>query len=84
MKQPSILILGAGLAGLSAAEILSDAGFRVVLLEAKSEVGGRTHSQRWMALSLNAGLSSIIRIITRASYSGWRPLVLRLCCCQKR
>ena len=46
MKQPSILILGAGLAGLSAAETLSDAGFRVVLLEAKSEVGGRTHSQR--------------------------------------
>ena len=36
MKQPSILILGAGLAGLSAAETLSDAGFRVVLLEAVS------------------------------------------------
>ena len=72
MKQPSILILGAGLAGLSAAETLSDAGFRVVLLEAKSE-GWALHSSAWMALSLNAGLSSIIRIITRA-YSGWRPL----------
>ena len=46
MKQPSILILGAGLAGLCAAETLSDSGYRVVLLEAKSEVGGRTYSQR--------------------------------------
>ena len=46
MKQPSILILGAGLAGLSAAETLSDAGLGAVLLEAKSEVGGRTYSER--------------------------------------
>ena len=46
MKQPSILILGAGLAGLSAAEALGDAGYRAVLLEAKSEVGGRTYSER--------------------------------------
>ena len=46
MKQPSILILGAGLAGLSAAEVLGDAGCRAVLLEAKSEVGGRTYSER--------------------------------------
>ena len=46
MNPPSILILGAGLAGLSAAETLSDAGIRAVLLEAKSEVGGRTYSQR--------------------------------------
>ena len=46
MKQPSILIFGAGLAGLSAAETLSDAGLGAVLLEAKSEVGGRTYSDR--------------------------------------
>ena len=46
MKQPSILIFGAGLAGLSAAETLSDAGLGAVLLEAKSEVGGRTYSER--------------------------------------
>ena len=46
MNPPSILILGAGLAGLSAAEALSDAGLGAVLLEAKSEVGGRTYSER--------------------------------------
>lgn len=40
------VVVGAGVAGLTAARLLAGAGQRVVVLEARERVGGRTHSQR--------------------------------------
>lgn len=42
--EPAVLILGAGVAGLSAARILSQSGIPVVILEARHRVGGRVHT----------------------------------------
>ena len=39
-----VIVIGAGLAGLNAAIMLEDAGFRVQVLEANSRIGGRVHT----------------------------------------
>ncbi|HZY63317.1 MAG TPA: NAD(P)/FAD-dependent oxidoreductase [Edaphobacter sp.] len=44
--QSDILIIGAGMAGLTAARTLAEAGCQVALLEASSRVGGRIHTIR--------------------------------------
>jgi monoamine oxidase len=41
-----VLVLGAGVAGLAAAQRLSAQGMRVVVLEARDRVGGRIHTLR--------------------------------------
>src|SRR4051812_33652989 len=40
----SIVVIGAGVAGLAATRRLSDAGNRVVLLEGRDRIGGRIHT----------------------------------------
>ena len=41
---PDVLIMGAGIAGLTAARELSKAGFKVTILEARDRIGGRIYS----------------------------------------
>jgi len=40
-RDESVVIVGAGIAGIAAGRRLHDAGFRVTLLEARGRVGGR-------------------------------------------
>lgn len=46
MIQKSVIIIGAGMAGLSAAYELHKAGWQVTVLEARERVGGRVHTLR--------------------------------------
>lgn len=41
---PDVIVVGAGLSGMTAAHTLAKEGLRVTVLEAKDRVGGRTHS----------------------------------------
>ena len=55
-----ILIIGAGMAGLAAAQYLTRAGFSPVILEARDRVGGRTFtSTHWGDAPLDLGASWI-------------------------
>jgi len=44
-SEQSVLILGAGAAGLAAARDLAAAGIEVIVIEARDRVGGRVHTQ---------------------------------------
>jgi monoamine oxidase len=44
MAHPSLAIIGAGIAGLTTALTLQDAGFKCTLYEASDRIGGRIHS----------------------------------------
>jgi monoamine oxidase len=43
-RHPDVIIIGAGVSGLSAARLLSRAGLSVALLEARQRIGGRIHT----------------------------------------
>ena len=50
-----MVVIGAGLAGLRAAELLRDAGREVIVLEARDRVGGRTRTESWEGASIDLG-----------------------------
>ncbi|WP_191499052.1 flavin monoamine oxidase family protein [Mycobacterium simulans] len=55
----SVLVVGAGMAGLSAARSLADAGWPVRLIEARNRIGGRVNTNRDWGLPLEMGASWI-------------------------
>lgn len=55
----SVLIVGAGMAGLSAARSLADAGWPVRLIEARDRIGGRVYTNRDWGAPLEMGASWI-------------------------
>jgi monoamine oxidase len=56
----TILVIGAGMAGLAAARMLHDRGYRVQVLEARDRLGGRIWtSTKWPDMPLDLGASWI-------------------------
>jgi monoamine oxidase len=55
----SVLVVGAGMAGLSAARSLADAGWPVRVIEARDHIGGRVDTNRDWGIPLEMGASWI-------------------------
>ncbi|HSH04562.1 MAG TPA: FAD-dependent oxidoreductase [Anaerolineae bacterium] len=54
----SVIVVGGGMAGLSAARRLHDAGYAVTVLEGRDRLGGRIHTSRmWSDVPLDLGAS---------------------------
>jgi polyamine oxidase len=54
-----VLVVGAGMAGLTAARILHDSGFAVTILEARDRLGGRTWTDDTLGIPCDLGASWI-------------------------
>lgn len=73
MTERSAVVVGGGLAGITAALRLADAGWRVTLLEARPKLGGLTHSFRRGPLDVDNGQHVFLRCCT-----AYRSLLERL------
>jgi monoamine oxidase len=59
-KDPRVIVLGAGMAGLGAARHLRSNGVNVTVIEARDRIGGRTYtSHQWPDLPVDLGASWI-------------------------
>ena len=55
----SVIIIGAGISGLTAAKTLNERGFQVIVLESQEKVGGRLRSNRSLGIAFDEGASWI-------------------------
>jgi 15-cis-phytoene desaturase len=60
MKDPGVIVIGAGLAGLACALDLAERGFNPLVLEARSVVGGRTSSWVEHGMPVESGLHRVL------------------------
>ncbi len=58
-ENTNVLVIGAGVAGLTAARLLAQQGRSVIVLEARDRIGGRLHSERKDGLVTDLGASWI-------------------------
>ncbi|KZV25408.1 amine oxidase [Dorcoceras hygrometricum] len=56
-NSPSVIVIGAGFAGIAAARALHDAQFQVTLLESRDRIGGRVHTDYSFGFPVDLGAS---------------------------
>lgn len=54
---PSVIVIGGGISGIAAARALSNASFKVTLLESRSRLGGRVHTDYSFGCPVDMGAS---------------------------
>ncbi|XP_022759407.1 probable polyamine oxidase 4 isoform X4 [Durio zibethinus] len=54
---PCVIVIGGGISGLAAARMLSDASFKVILLESRNRLGGRIHTDYSFGCPVDMGAS---------------------------
>jgi polyamine oxidase len=61
-KSKKVIIIGAGIAGTSAARRLKDAGCEVIILEARKRVGGRIHTNTDLNTNIELGANWLLDV----------------------
>lgn len=75
----NVIVIGAGMAGLSAAQHLADLGHTVLVLEAKNCVGGRIHTQKTRdGIPIEMGANLLLNLGTTERPNPLEPLLHHL------
>uniref|UniRef100_A0A7M4G2N9 monoamine oxidase n=1 Tax=Crocodylus porosus TaxID=8502 RepID=A0A7M4G2N9_CROPO len=70
-----VVVLGAGISGMSAAKLLADSGLSVVVLEARDRVGGRTFTIRGKSYPLYGLFPTVWNPLVYLDYNNlWRKM----------
>ncbi|XP_024016858.1 probable polyamine oxidase 2 isoform X2 [Eutrema salsugineum] len=56
-RSPSVIVIGGGFGGISAARSLQDASFQVIVLESRDRIGGRVHTDYSFGFPVDLGAS---------------------------
>ncbi|XP_039016981.1 polyamine oxidase 2-like isoform X2 [Hibiscus syriacus] len=56
-RSPSVIVIGAGMAGISAAHALHEASIQVTVLESRDRIGGRVHTDYSFGFPVDLGAS---------------------------
>ncbi|KAJ0695023.1 putative oxidoreductase [Helianthus annuus] len=56
-SKPRVVVIGSGISGISAAHVLNNADFEVVLLESRDRIGGRIHTDYSFGCPVDMGAS---------------------------
>ncbi|WP_165771990.1 flavin monoamine oxidase family protein [Niveispirillum lacus] len=71
-EKSDVVIIGAGLSGLNAANLLVEQGFKVIVLDANNVVGGRVRTHHTANGPIDVGASQIGRSYARVIDACWR------------